>query len=238
MENQPKRFAAFDIDGTIFRWQLYHALFDEFHRIGIIDETAALPVFAARDTWQSRSVDFEDYENLLTDTLEAAMHDIDEKVLNQAAKHIQQAEGSRVYRYTANLMKDLKARGYTIIAISGSHQQLVERFAEEYPIDIVYGRQFTTIDGKIQGGAPAIYGHKAEILQEIVAQNNLVWDESYAIGDTNSDGDMMALVTNPIAFNPDRTLYQRARANRWTIVVERKNVIYKLRPNGTAYILE
>jgi FMN phosphatase YigB (HAD superfamily) len=32
----PRKFAVFDIDGTLIRWQLYHAVFDQMAKQGHI----------------------------------------------------------------------------------------------------------------------------------------------------------------------------------------------------------
>ncbi len=231
------KFAAFDIDGTIFRWQLYHALFDEFCRRGIISADAAKATYKARQEWQHRNTEFDDYEEVLIQAVEPVMLGLSEATLNEAADHILATTGGHVYRYTSQLLQDLKKQGYVIIAISGSHQQLVERFAKRYSIDIIHGRQYEIKGGVVTGNPKAVYGHKAAILKQIVAEHDLSWDDSYAVGDTNSDGDMMELVTNPIAFNPDRALYERARRESWPIVVERKSVIYELKPDGTTHVL-
>jgi phosphoserine phosphatase len=39
---------------------------------------------------------------------------------------------------------------------------------------------------------------------------------------------MLEAVENPIAFNPNQTLYNHAKKRGWEIVVERKDVIYEL----------
>jgi phosphoserine phosphatase len=39
---------------------------------------------------------------------------------------------------------------------------------------------------------------------------------------------MLELVQRPIAFNPERELAKIAMKRGWPIVVERKNVVYKL----------
>jgi phosphoserine phosphatase len=49
-----------------------------------------------------------------------------------------------------------------------------------------------------------------------------------AVGDTHGDIEMLEFVEQPIAFNPNKTLYDYAREKGWQIVVERKNVIYQL----------
>lgn len=232
-----KPFAVFDIDGTVFRWQLYHELFDELFRRGVIPAKRVEPVFDARQAWQSRTIDFLDYEMALIDVMEESMIGLPVDLMDAASESVLATRGSHIYRYTTSLMSHLKEDGYTIVALSGSHQQIVERFAARHDIDIVHGRQFATKDGIFTGAGQLVYGNKAQILKSIADQHNLDWSDSYAIGDTNSDGDMMDLVTNPIAFNPDKKLYERAISNRWPIVIERKDMIYELASDGKAYTL-
>lgn len=231
------RFAVFDIDGTVFRWQLYHELFDEFHRRRLVSDADVAPVFAARDAWRDRKASFEAYELKLIGTMERRIVGLHESTLIEAADAVIATRGNHTYRYTTKLVRSLKADGYTIIAISGSHQQIVERFAALHGIDIVYGRQHEIAHGIITNNVQSIYGRKGEILRELVEQHQLSWDESYAVGDTGSDADILELVARPIAFNPDETLYARARRENWTIVVERKNMIYKLEPHGNTFVL-
>lgn len=231
------RFAVFDIDGTIFRWQLYHEMFDELYRRGHFSEEAVKPIFAARDDWRDRKASFGDYELALVDTMETEIIGLAESVLIEAADTIISSQGNHVYRYTTELLGRLKEAGYTIMAISGSQQQVVDKFAALYGIEITYGRRHDIENGIITGRGPAVYGHKAEILKKLVAEHQLDWDDSYAIGDTGSDIDMLELVTHPIAFNPDQKLYQCAREEKWKIVVERKNIIYELSSDGNTFIL-
>ncbi len=39
---------------------------------------------------------------------------------------------------------------------------------------------------------------------------------------------MLEFVENPIAFNPEDTLFEKAKEQGWKIVIERKNVTYEL----------
>ncbi|MGH3106097.1 MAG: hypothetical protein ACRDM3_02750, partial [Rubrobacteraceae bacterium] len=48
------------------------------------------------------------------------------------------------------------------------------------------------------------------------------------MGDTLSDVGFLEMVETPIAFNPNRGLFEVARQWGWPIVVERKDVIYNL----------
>ena len=64
------------------------------------------------------------------------------------------------------------------------------------------------------------------------------WHDSIAVGDSPSDIAMLELVEKPIAFNPTGDLYELALEKKWPIIVERKNVVYDLRPHGDHYLLQ
>jgi phosphoserine phosphatase len=42
---------------------------------------------------------------------------------------------------------------------------------------------------------------------------------------------------HPIAFNPNKELFDHAREHGWNIVVERKNVVYELSAGKEQYVL-
>ncbi len=60
---------------------------------------------------------------------------------------------------------------------------------------------------------------------------------SIAVGDSENDIKMLEMAERPIAFNPTIGLYAEARSRKWEIVVERKNVIYRLEPGTDGYVL-
>lgn len=228
MSQAPRKFAAFDIDGTIFRWQLYHELFDVLLASGLIDTYLGAQVVEARKEWKNRAISYDEYEDVLVSANQSGVVGMHENKLIEIARTIMSAHGKKVYTYTKSLIKQLQTEGYTIIAISGSHQQLVEQFATLHGIDIAYGRQHKVVDGILTDDVTVVFGRKAEIMHELVAEHNLSWDESYAIGDSGSDIAMLDLVTHPIAFNPDHRLLDYARSKHWKIVVERKSIAYTL----------
>lgn len=232
-----KPFAVFDIDGTIFRWQLYHELFDELVERAVISREAAAPVFAARRSWQQRSGDYETYENALLKVTEPALIGLPVSLLETAADAILERRGNNIYRYTKRLITQLKKKGYTIITISGSQQFLVERFSALHNVDICRGRQYNIKNGLVENPKGTTFDHKADILKQIVHEHKLSWDDSYAVGDTVSDAAMLRLTTHPIAFNPDHALFDTAVAAGWTIVVERKDMTYTLRKGDNGFFI-
>ncbi len=233
-----KKFAAFDIDGTIFRWQLYHELFDALIDEAVISDTDATKVLTARENWRKREQSYHDYEMTLMDVMEEAIVGIDDARFQAIADQILLKKGHHVYTYTMKLLKDLQASGYIIIAISASHQQLVDAFCRLHGIDIAIGRKFQVVKGKITAKSEYVHGRKHVLLKRIVAEQNLAWDDSYAVGDSGGDISMLELVAHPIAFNPNDDLRVAAMDAGWPIILERKSIAYRLEksPDGT-YVL-
>lgn len=48
------------------------------------------------------------------------------------------------------------------------------------------------------------------------------------MGDSEGDISFLKMVERPICFNPNRKLYEYAKKRGWEVIVERKDVIYKL----------
>lgn len=235
-----RKFAAFDIDGTIFRWQLYHELFDALIDEKVISVSDAERVLADREKWRKRELDYTRYELTLMEVMEVAIVGIEDKHFHEIADTILLKKGHHVYKYTLDLLRELQQEGYITIAISASHQQLVERFCELHDIDIAIGRQYEIKDGKLTDKSNIVHGHKKELLQAAIAKHNLILDGSYAVGDSGGDISMLELVDNPIAFNPNEQLLEKAKAEGWPIVLERKSIAYKLEKdsNGTYVLAE
>jgi len=233
-----KKFAVFDIDGTIFHWQFFHELFDELVEANVISASIAGPVLDDRKKWRQGLVDWSQYEQGLVKALNSGIVGIDKTLLEKISDQIVSTKGKVLYHYTRDLLKDLQSKGYTTIVISGSQQTLVERFALEYKIDFALGLDYEFADGKLIAIKREIYGQKAALLKQLVEQTDLDWTDSSAVGDTSGDSAMLELVQHPIAFNPDAKLLTIAKEKGWKIVVERKSMAYTLEKNSDGqYVL-
>lgn len=233
-----KKFAVFDIDGTIFHWQFFHELFDELVEAGVIADAIAGPVLDDRNQWRQGIIDWSTYELSLVKALNKGIVGIDKALLEKISDKIVTTKGKVLYHYTRDLLSDLQSRGYTTIVISGSQQTLVERFARTYNIDIALGLDYEFAGDKLVAIKREIYGQKSVLLKQVVADHDLDWHDSYAVGDTSGDAEMLDLVDNPIAFNPDAKLLEIAKEKGWKIVVERKSMAYSLEKNANGdYVL-
>jgi HAD superfamily phosphoserine phosphatase-like hydrolase len=180
--------------------------------------------------WKVRNNDegFYKYEVELINTFDKTVEGLDEKVFESVVEEVFEQYKDQVYRYTRDLIVELKSRGYFLIAISGSHKELVEKVADYYGFDDFVGTDYTRSGSKLKSEAFVASHHKEELLKEMIKKHRLDLKGSYAVGDTPSDAPMLGMVENGIAFNPDKKLYNLAQKNGWKVVVERKNVVYEL----------
>lgn len=233
-------FAVFDIDGTIVRWQLYHALADELARDGEFDPEQYKKVKAARMEWKTRasSASFKEYEQMLVDIFTMTLTDISVNKLNQASKAVIDEYKDQVYTYTRGLIADLKAKNYLIFAISASPEQIVKMLADYYQFDDAAGSIYEVKNDHFTGERDVLLGQrKTELLEGMVKKHGGDWHGSLAVGDSESDIALLSAVEQPIAFNPTQALFDHAWQQSWPIVIERKNVIYRLETQGGDYRL-
>ena len=73
-----------------------------------------------------------------------------------------------------------------------------------------------------------IIANKGKVLRRAVAKEGLTLAGSVGVGDTESDIAFLKMVERPFAFNPSMKLYRHAKKRGWEVVVERKDVIYRL----------
>lgn len=236
----PKKFAVFDIDGTLIRWQLYHAAAERMAKQGLLGEGAYDAIQQARAVWKKREHKeaFRAYELEVIKAYMSALPKLSVADFNKIVDEIAHEYKEQTYRYTRDLVKKLKADGYLLLAISGSHQELVEHVGQQYGFDDCVGTQYLQKDGYFTGEEVFVAGDKQKALNELIAKHDLSLKGSYAVGDSKSDASMLAIVEHPIAFNPDQALFDIATKEGWQIVIERKNVVYKLDQSDGKYQLQ
>lgn len=233
-------FAVFDIDGTIIRWQLYHAICDSMAKAGIIDEQAFNEVKRQRMSWKTREHDqaFIEYEKSLIEVFNEALTKTGVQNFHQIVQKVFDKYKDQVYTYTRELIKDLKDRGYVLFAISGSPDIIVKEMVDYYGFDDFMATSFEVDGDKFKGYRYLVIGQKHQALEQLVQKHGLSYKDSYGIGDSEGDIEMLAKTENPIAFNPNRNFFEEAKKRGWQIVVERKNMIYKLSPSSEGYKLD
>jgi HAD superfamily hydrolase (TIGR01490 family) len=235
-----RSFAVFDIDGTIIRWQLYHAIADELAKEGHLDQEQYENVKAARLTWKQRAheTSWHDYEKALINFYEVAVKDVSVDILKQACGTVLDRYKDQVYTYTRDLIRELKNRDYLLFAISASQDMIVQLLAMYYGFDDSGGSTYEIKDGKFTGHSEILKSErKPEFLKQLVEKHGASWQGSIAVGDSEGDIPMLSAVEQPIAFNPTKELFEHAKTSGWKIVVERKSMIYELENHDGNYKL-
>ncbi|MCL1929746.1 HAD family phosphatase [Candidatus Saccharibacteria bacterium] len=226
-----RKFAVFDIDGTLIRWQLYHAIVNRLAAKGEMPPEAYEKIRRARMSWKNRSHNtaFEDYEMALVQEWLASSGALTYKQYLKVVDEVVREYINQTYTYTRDLIKKLKKQGYFLLTISGSPKEAVEKVAKRYGFDDFVAAEFGLDQRQhFTGKNFSPIFDKAATLNKLVRKHKLSWVDSVAVGDTASDVAMLELVQRPIAFNPERELAKIAMKRGWPIVVERKNVVYKL----------
>lgn len=225
-----KKIAVFDLDGTLFRWQLFHELVFELGRMEVLDTATVEELEQALIEWQTKRRSWHDYEMTIVRAIESNVATITPQTFESAAQAVVGRSGQKIYNYTKNLVDELKLKDYYLLAISGSQQEVAEPFAKLYGFDDCLGALYERKNGKFTGkNLRMVPGKKHEILKNYLSNRpDLTLSDSVAVGDSGGDISMLHMAANPIAFNPSDELLDEAAKHSWPIVIERKNIAYRL----------
>lgn len=223
--------AVFDIDGTLFRSSLLIELVEELVRRELFPPAARNTYKDAHEDWLNRRGEYAPFIQRVVLAFGKHAKGIPYGDVADVAGEIIEAKKDRVYRYTRDLLEDLKKSGHYLLAISHSPKFIVDGFAYELGFDKSYGTFYDTgASNRFTGEIidEHLIMNKAAVLQRAIEKEKLAIQGSVGVGDTDSDISMLSFVETPIAFNPNRILYRHAKKHDWKIVVERKDVIYDI----------
>ncbi len=225
-----RKFAVFDIDGTLFRSGLYREVFYELYKMGVLPNDLTEQTTEKHREWRHRihGNAFEEFEKIMVDGLDSYLTKLRIADYEEAVKRVLDKKAENIYVYTHRLLKELQDDGYFTIAISGSQEELVEPFARRNNFDAWVGQKWERGGEYFTGNVVKTHTGKDKIIEALVDQYDLTYAESYAVGDSNGDSGMLNVVEHPIAFNPTQELLDKALENGWKIVIERKSVSYEL----------
>lgn len=234
-----KKFAVFDFDGTLIRWQLYHATADTLAKNGLVDNQDYQAMKQGRMNWKNRLhlESFRQYEKRTVIAFENIITKISVNQFNSAVGEVFKEYKDQTYTYTRDLIKNLKTKNYLLFAISGSQKEIVEKIAQYYGFDDYVGTNYRQKNGHYTGQVDGAFADKDAILKKLVEKHQVTFKDSIGVGDSESDIAMLELVEKPIAFNPTKALFNHAVIHDWKIVLERKNMVYELEGNNGKYLL-
>lgn len=227
-----RKIAVFDIDGTIFRKNLAFELLNELAWLGIFDKQVRDDLTQLYVKWLDHKGVYEDYRKALVALYFKNIKGCKKADVLKASSAAVSFFKDRTYVFSNELIGKLRAENYHIIAISGSPSEIIEEYNKYLKFDAVFGTEYELDENDIYTGRATFEPtkDKSAVLRKYVAENNLSLEDSYGIGDTESDASLLEIVDNPIAFNPNHNLKEIAESHGWRIVVEKKDVIYEINP--------
>jgi HAD superfamily hydrolase (TIGR01490 family) len=231
MIQSKRKVAIFDIDGTIFRSSLFIELVEELVKQNIFPNSCRKMYIDDYNAWVNRKGTYEKYISSVIKAFTAHLKGTDYKEFERIGNEVATYHKDKVYRYTRDLVKILKKKGYFLLAISQSPKGMLDAFCKRLGFNKIYGRFYELgPSDKFTGEVVDLHliANKANIVRRAVSKENLTLKGSIGVGDTEGDIPMLELVENPICFNPNAQLYRIAKLNKWKIIVERKDVIYEI----------
>jgi phosphoserine phosphatase len=191
-----RRLVAFDMDSTLIQ----HEVIDELAReAGRYDEVSAITEAAMRGEL--------DFNESLTRRV-ALLRGLAESTLETVARRLNLTEGAE------RLISNLKSFGYKTAIISGGFNYFGEHLKKKLGIDYVRTNGLEIEGGKLTGqvkGEIVNAQRKAQILEEIAAQENISLQQTIAVGDGANDLPMLAAAGLGIAFHAKPVVARSAR---------------------------
>lgn len=223
--------AFFDIDGTLFRSSLLIELVDSLLDAGIFPAEARDELAGVHQSWLNREGTYEEYIGEVVRVFRTHIKGVFYGDLADIGREVVAVHSKRVYRYTRDLINELKQDGYYLVAISQSPKTILDDFCRQYGFDKVYGRIYEIGPQDLFTGVVAdehLITNKASIVARVLEDERLTSDGSVGVGDTEGDIPLLRAVSRPICFNPNKALFEYAKRMDWPLVVERKDVVYEL----------
>lgn len=232
--------AFFDIDGTIFRNSLMIEHFKKLISFEVIDPTIwYTKVKKVYQEWESRYGDFEQYLEVLAEVYLDELKGVKKDYIEYIAAHVISVNGDMVYKYSRDRIEWHKKQGHKVFFISGSPDFLVSKMAEKYGVTEYRGTHYKVDENnKFTGEIEKMWDStsKQRVIDELIDKYEVDLVNSFAYGDTTGDFSMLKMMGNPVAINPNKELLLAIRkdedlSKKATIIVERKNIIYKVDSN-------
>lgn len=191
-----RRLVAFDMDSTLIQ----HEVIDELAReAGVYEKVAAITESAMRG-----ELDFN--QSLLKRV--ALLKGLRAATLERVANRLTLSEGAE------RLISALKSFGYKTAIISGGFAFFGNVLRDRLGIDYVRTNDLEVEQGVLTGrvkGEIINATRKAQLLQEIAAQENISLQQTIAVGDGANDLPMLAAAGLGIAFHAKPLVAQSAR---------------------------
>lgn len=181
-----RRVVALDMDSTLLQAEVIDELAKE---AGVGEQVSAITEAAMRG-----ELDFDESLRRRVGSLAG----LDESVLPMIAERLQLTEGAE------RLLRHLKRIGYRTAILSGGFTYFGNHLKAKLQIDHVFANELEIIDGKLTGNVigPIVNAQrKADLLEQLAANEGIDRKQTIAIGDGANDLPMLSRAGLGIAFH-------------------------------------
>ncbi len=190
-----RRLAIFDMDSTLINAEVIDCL---ANAAGVGAQVAAITERAMQG-----ELDFdESFRHRLS-----MLQGLHESVLQEMAQRLPLMDGAE------QLISALQSHGYKTAIISGGFTCFAQHVQQKLGIDEIHANELAITDGKITGEVKGVIingQRKAEILQSLVARENLSLNDVMAVGDGANDLPMLNKAGLGIAFRAKPLVREQA----------------------------
>jgi HAD superfamily phosphoserine phosphatase-like hydrolase len=231
MTAQPT-IAVLDVDGTLFPGALGIELLRELMRADCCDQAAAEQVFEVVAAYRGGAIGFASMATRAYQAYATALAGRDTQVIEAHARELWARLRGQLFEFVPALISSLRARGFSIMLISGSPLEMIRLVADELDISEAYGAVLTRQRGRYTGAldlSSGVPGEKARIFAAATSRlgRDVCAQRCFAIGDSLTDVALFERVGLPLAFEPEPELATIAHARGWMIAT-RADVLAQL----------
>lgn len=218
----------FDADGAFFRKHLSHECINLAVAEDVLPHIILTMIESHLEAHRNRSGKWEDFDaefirayydgERTRGVLVSDLRFVAQKLIRQKGMH--------VHLLTKFLLDAARECGYKLIMISGSPSIFVEEFAKFHGFDYWVGTELPEENGRLTGKVP-VKGptfDKGDEVRRFAEEHDIDLKESFAIGDSFGDAQMLHLVGYPLCINPSDDLWMRAKSQKWPIFVEERRI--------------
>ncbi|WP_426736458.1 HAD family hydrolase [Myxococcus faecalis] len=216
-----RRLAVLDLDGTLTPDTLAGLLVRELMARGVCDGEVGREFLGAVERHDLGGQDFFGAVSDVYQGLGRLLAGVAVPSVERAAEDVWAQARSRLFGFVRPLLRMLEAEGFLVALVSGGPIEMVHLVAEDLGIDVYRGAQMAIQRNRYTGQllqGPGRSGGKPSILQELASLHQVSLERSFAMGNSFSDAEILALVGLPLAFEPSPELAELAVSRGWSCV--------------------
>ncbi|MFF9771868.1 HAD family hydrolase [Streptomyces sp. NPDC014636] len=213
------RYAVFDLDGTLHPEVLGILLLRDLHAAGICRREPVERLFAFLSGFDQEHLHEPDRVVTAYQLFGKALQGCDLRQVRLVARLLWERERHRVFPYVQPLLEELRARGRTLVLLSGTPDEVVEQVALSLGFHRWRGAVLASREGLYTGAyvhTPAAPREKLALAADMTGgRENLAY--CAAVGNSSTDIELLAGVGHPVAFEAGPRLAAAACRHGWPL---------------------